>query len=279
VDLDEYRRTSYETWERMAPGWQRRREFIWETTQPVSEWLIHALDPTPGDRVLELAAGLGDTGLTLARMLGDHGHLILTDFSPNMIEAARQRAAELGIRNVEYRVMDAEHMDIEDESVDDVLCRWGFMLMANPGAALRETRRVLKPGGRLAFAVWDAPDRNPWSALPGAVMVERGHVPPPEPGAPGMFALADHGRVKDLLKGAGFKKVKLHEIPLEWRFEDFDQYWTFLTDLAGGFSVALEKVSEEERQNVRQALAERLEPFRNDGGYRLSGVSLGAVAR
>src|SRR4029450_13265076 len=107
-------------------------------------------------------------------------------------------------------VLDGEHLDLADDAVDGVICRWGYMLMADPAAALRETRRVLRPGGRLAFAVFTGPDENPWGALPAAVLVERGHMPPPEAGAPGLFALAD--RLSQLLAQAGFSEPRFEEV-------------------------------------------------------------------
>jgi len=122
--------------------------------------MIRELGPQPGDTVLELAAGAGDIGFEAAAIVGETGRLISTDFSPAMLEAAQRRGAELGIENVEYRVMDAEHLELDADSVDRVLCRFGYMLMADPAAALAETRRVLRPGGRLALAVWGAPERG-----------------------------------------------------------------------------------------------------------------------
>ncbi len=172
MDLDQYRRASHETWEAMACGWERDRAFIWDVTRTVGERMVAALDPKPAEIVLELAAGTGETGFAAARMVGSDGRLFSTDFSPAMVEAARRRGAELGLENVDYRVLDAERMDLPDASVDGVLCRYGYMLMADPAAALAETRRVLKPGGRLSFAVVGAPDRNPWAAVPGRVLVE-----------------------------------------------------------------------------------------------------------
>ena len=99
------------------------------------------------------------------------------------------------------------------------------MLMADPGAALSETRRVLHSGGPLAFAVWAAPERNPWAALPAKVLVERGHMPPPEPGSPGIFAMADPERIRDLVTGAGFGEPELEEIGFEFRYADADDLW------------------------------------------------------
>ena len=140
--------------------------------------------PRTGDTVLELAAGAGDTGFEAAAIVGERGRLISTDFSPAMLEAARRRGAELGVGNVEYRVIDAERIELDDDSVDGVLCRFGYMLMADPAAALAETRRVLRPGGRLALAVWGAPERNPFFGIIGIGLVQRGHMPPPEPRRP-----------------------------------------------------------------------------------------------
>jgi SAM-dependent methyltransferase len=146
---EEARQQSRESWGAVARGWYAQREELWKASRPVSEWMVRRLDPKPGDTVLELAAGLADTGLMAARLVGESGCVIVTDFTPEMVAAARRRAEELGVQNAEFRVLDAERMDLETDSVDGVLCRWAFMLMIDPPAALAETRRVLRPGGRL----------------------------------------------------------------------------------------------------------------------------------
>ena len=125
-----------------------------------------------------------------------------------MVEAAGRRAAELGLTNVELRAMEAEWIDLPTASVDAVLCRWGYMLLADPETALRETRRVLRPGGRVALAAWDAPDRNPWVAETGAELLARGLTAPPDPAAPSMFGFAAPGRIEELLLATGFDDVK-----------------------------------------------------------------------
>ncbi len=178
MDAEEYRRASLESWQAMAPGWERRRREMEEAAAPVRAWLIRELAPQPGDTVLELAAGPGETGFEAAALVGESGRLISSDMTPAMVDVARRRADELGLRNVEHRVLDAERIELEDDSVDGVLCRWGYMLMPNLAAALSETRRVLRPGGRLALAVWSGPERNPWVSLAGRMLVERGHVTP-----------------------------------------------------------------------------------------------------
>jgi SAM-dependent methyltransferase len=278
MDPDDYRRTSYETWGAMAPGWERRRDYIWETSRAVGEWMVRELDAKPGDTVLELGAGPGDTGFTAAAGLGDNGRLISTDFSPDMVEVARHRGVELGYQNVDYRVMDAERIELDSDSVDGVLCRFGYMLMANPAAALAETRRVLRPGGRLALAVWAAAERNPWAAIGGRMLVERGHMPPPEPEAPGIFSMGSEERTRALLEGAGFADVRIEEIPVRFAFRDVDDYVSFATETAGPFAMVIRGLSESEIDSIKAQLGEAFAPFPADGGYELPGVALAAVA-
>src|SRR5215218_8683135 len=200
---EDYRQASLGIWEQMAAGWEDERRSVWQASRVVGEWLVDALDPEPGETVLELAAGVGDTGFAAADRLGPSGRLISTDFSAPMIEAARRRAQELGISNAEFRTMDAERMDLEDGSVDGVLCRWGYMLMADPVAALSETKRVLRDGGRVAFSVWGDPARNLWASVPGRLVLEHTGAPHPDPQAPGIFAMASEERTRELLGAAG----------------------------------------------------------------------------
>ncbi|MCA1707860.1 MAG: class I SAM-dependent methyltransferase, partial [Actinobacteria bacterium] len=169
-----------------------------------------------------------------AAALGEEGRLISTDFAPNMMQAARAESQRLGLGNVGHRQLDAERLDLDNESVDGVLCRWGYMLMADPAAALRETRRVLRDGGALALSVWGCPEGNPWASIPGRALLEHTGASPPDPTAPGIFAMADPERTRSLLAAAGFEVQRWENLELSWRFQDFDAYWRFLTQLAGG---------------------------------------------
>jgi len=278
MELEEYRRAALESWQAMAAGWERRREEIERVTLPVGEWMVQALDPQPGDTVLELAAGPGGTGFAAAAMLGEQGRLISSDFSSEMVEVARRRAAELGPVTVEHRVIDAEEIPLDDDSVDGVLCRFGFMLMPDPRAALAESRRVLRPGGRLALAVWSTAADNPWVAIAGRILAERGLSPPPEPGGPGMFVLADEGRMRKLLEGAGFSIQRVERVPVLFEFDDVDDYIVRTTDLGGMFSRIWGEASEEDRAAITVRLAEDFAPFAVDGGYELPGVAVVAAA-
>ena len=275
---DDHRRMVYEIAEAIAPGWERWRARIEAVTAPVRERMIGDLAPRPGDTVLELAAGAGDTGFAAAAIAGERGRLISTDFSPAMVQVARRHAAELGLGNVDHRVMDAERIELDTDSVDGVLCRFGYMLMPDPAAALAETRRVLRPGGRLALAVWSAPERNPWATIGFGLLAERGHLPPPDPGAPGPFAMASEERTRALLAGAGFAAVRTEEMPVRFAFRDLDDYTTFTTDTGGAAAPVLRGLPADERAALERQLGAAFAPFRGAGGYELPGVALTAVA-
>src|SRR5262249_38073583 len=176
----EHRKQSYAIWQELARPWESGRDIIGGASRRVTEWLVDRLAPTRGQTIVELAAGTGETGLRAARQLGD-GRLISSDFAPLLGEAARRVAAQLGLHNVDFRVLDAEALDLGTASVDGAICRFGYMLMGNPAQALRETRRVLRPGGRLVLSVWGDPQRNPWAAVPASAMVALGHMPPRDP--------------------------------------------------------------------------------------------------
>jgi ubiquinone/menaquinone biosynthesis C-methylase UbiE len=275
---DAYRQRSYALWQQMADRWERGREVLWETTRPVSERLVQRLSPQEGETILELAAGAGETGFLAAYRLGDHGRLISSDFAPRMVEAARRVADELGITNAEFRVLDAERLELENASVDGAICRFGFMLMADPARALREARRVIRGGGRLAFSVFGEPESNPWMTLARGVMVERGHLSPPDPAEPGLFSLSDPDEIKTLLAEAGFAQGVVEQMEIGFRFGDGASLWAYVSELQGPIALAIAKLDDEERQAVRAAIEDGYAAFCENGGYRLPGLVINVLA-
>ena len=270
---------NYEIAEAIAPSWERRREDIESVCTPIRDWMVTEVRPSEGDTVLELAAGVGETGFQAAAAVGERGRLITTDFSPAMVDAARRRGTELGVKNVEYNVTDAEHVDLDADSVDGALCRFGYMLMADPAAALDETRRVLRPGGRLALASWGAPERNPFFGLIGMSLGLRGHIPPLEPPpAPGPFSMASPERTTALLEGAGFSEVRTEEIPVRFVLPDVDEYLSLIADTAGPIALVMRALPDAERAAVKQDVEEAFPRFAVEDRYELPGVALCAVA-
>jgi SAM-dependent methyltransferase len=266
IDLDVYRDRSHDNWNRIAGNWERNREYIWGATEPVSRRILELADVQAGETVLDIAGGTGDTGFLAAERVGADGKLIETDFAEEMVEAAKRAGDARGIDNAEYRVLDAEKMELGDDSVDRVISRWGYMLMGDPAAAFAETKRVLRDGGRLTFSVWTTPDQNLWAFLPGFEMIERGHIPPPEPGMPGIFALGETDRITELVTGAGFPEPEIEQIEVDWAYEDPDQHWQLTMELAGPLSDAINNLDEDERESVRLAVREKVEEAVSGGG-------------
>jgi ubiquinone/menaquinone biosynthesis C-methylase UbiE len=263
----------------VAPAWERYREQLFEAQRNVSEWLIDQVDPRPGQTVLELAAGPGETGFLAAERVGPTGTVISTDLGSGMVDAARRGAAARGLANVEFRVMDAQENDLADGSVDAVVCRFGIMLMPAPEMALRHARRVLRDGGRVAYAVWGPPDRNPWLAMLAMAVVQNGHQPPGDPfAAGGVFSLAQAERNAALLDSAGFADARVEELPGAFRYESFDDYWTMQTAVSGPLAVLVSSLPSEEASAIRSTVLAMVAPFESNGGYEFPSLAIGAFA-
>lgn len=263
-DAEGYRQASLESWEAAASGWERQQEAMRAFAAPVSHRMLDMLALQPGERVLELAAGMGETGMLAAELVAPLGGVVISDQAEAMLEGARRRALELGLSNVEFQALNAEWLDLPLASVDAILCRWGYMLMADPAAALAEARRVLRPGGRVALAVWDAIAANPWALLPGLELIERGLAPAPDPSSeprPGPFALGSAEQVRELLERAGFVEVRVEALDLARRQASFTELWETTLDLSPSFHDAVLSRQAAEIAEIEASLAERFAPY------------------
>ncbi|HWH12378.1 MAG TPA: methyltransferase domain-containing protein [Solirubrobacteraceae bacterium] len=279
MDADAHRLESLDAWEAAAAGWARRADWFAGATLPISHWMVDAVGLQPGHRVLELAAGAGETGFLAAELIAPGGRLICSDQASGMLELARARAAGLGLTNVEFKVIDAEWIDLPLASLDAVLCRFGYMLMADPAAALRETRRVLAPGGRVALAVWDRPEANPWSLISRDALVGHGLRKPPDPGTPGPFVLGDPNRVGELLEEAGFTDVELDAIDIVQRDPDFETWWAGHLDMSTLARTAVEQGDPETVAAAKSEIRASLAPYTaDDGTLEIPGRAILAAA-
>jgi ubiquinone/menaquinone biosynthesis C-methylase UbiE len=259
-DHEEQRRDCLERWDVASGRWEEAQVWLRQYAAPVSHWMIDALELQPGDRVLELAAGPGETGFLAAELIAPGGSLICSDQSDAMLKVARARAAELGLSDVDFRVINAESIALPVASIDAVLCRWGYMLMIDPQAAFVETRRVLSPGGRLALAVWDTVEANPWLAIPVQVIAEHGLGEPIDPQAPGAFALSDPDTLTAHLEEAGFTEIEIDAVDLERRAPNFEAWWEMQLDLSPS-GEAVRKADPAVASAVAAEVAHQLGPY------------------
>ncbi len=238
----------------------------------MSNWLVEAIHPQPGHRVLDLAAGIGETGFLAAELVAPGGSVIISDQAEAMLDAARARAQELGLRNVEFKSINAEWIDLPVASVDAVLCRWGYMLMADPGAALSETRRVLRSGGRLALAVWDDATRNPWLTLPAALFAERGLIPAPVPARPDRSRSAIASVCASCSTAPASRTSRSTPSRSTQRHPNFAAFWDQQLDLSRTFHDARdESAAGGERRRARRAGAPALPVRRHRWRSRAAG--------
>jgi SAM-dependent methyltransferase len=278
-DPDTLRAEILGRWEKAATGWGVHADRMREFGMPVSAWMIEHARLQPGQRVLELAAGPGDTGFLAAELVRPGGTLLSTDAAETMLEVARGRAAKLGIENVEFKRIELEWIDLDTASVDAALCKWGLMFTIDPEASLREVRRVLRPGGRIALAAWDQPDVNAWATIPTRALVELGHMAAPDPDEPGMFILSAPGRLQDLLESAGFVDVVVEAVQTPRSFAGLEQYVAETHDISSFFRDTFDPLPAPEREAVVQKIAELAQAHTaGDGSVSFTGRSLVAAA-
>ena len=278
--MDDYRAASLQGWSSVARDWARLTDRIDRQLQAAADWMIDALALEPGEHVLELAGGPGTVSLMAAPAVSPGGHVIYSDFAEPMVNAARERLQAEGAPSVEYRVIDAETIDLSDASVDAVGCRMGYMLMADPAAALRESARVLAPGGRIALAVWSDPGSNPWAALPMQAVASQLGAPPAPADAPGLWALADEARLTGLLEDAGFQSIRIEKLDDAVEFESAEQWIELTRGLAGPLKALLAKLDDDTRAAIAAHMREAAKPYElPDGRISMPQQMLTATAR
>src|SRR5205085_5184171 len=263
--------------DQVAAAWERYRTRLFEGQRPLSEWMVDRVDPRPGQTILELTSGPGETGFLAAERIGSDGRLISSDLNEGMVAAARRGAEARGLTNVECRVIDATDIDLPDASVDGILSRFGLMLVPERERAFAECRRVLRPGARLAYGVWGPMDRNHWLTDLVGALLQHGHAPQGDPLGPGgVFSLAGPQANRDLLTEAGFTDIEIEEIPGTMAYESFDEYWDVQTAVAGAISGLVRSLSDEQRAAVKATLEEMLAAFAStDGSYDLPSLAVG----
>ena len=277
-DAAKYKNAQREQWSKDGAAWRRCNPTLDRWYGDVTRQMLDLAWIQPGQRVLDIAAGAGEPAVSAAERVGPDGYVLATDISEGIVAIAAQVASERGLKQIETRVMDGEKLDLPDASFDAVLCRLGLMYMPQPVTALREWRRALKVGGRVAVIVYSTPDRNGWGSVPASIIRQRAQLPPPVPGQPGPFALGQPGALEDAFRRAGFADPEVHAVPVPHRAARAAEYVRVAREAFGGFNAMMAQLSPPEREAAWNEIEASMRSFESHGGFEAPGECLVAAA-
>ncbi len=258
-DVQRYKTDLRRDWDAAAAGWKKWWPVFERAAQHVSDRLADLAGVKPGSRVLDIATGIGEPAITVARRAGTSGRVIAIDQSAGMLAVAGERAAALGLKNIEFRESDAESLAISERDFDAVTCRWGLMFMPDLDAALTRLRDRLAPGGRLATAVWSTTDKVPMISVGAEAVRQLAGLPPPPPGALDPLRLADTSILKGALEATGFSDVAIERLNVAYEFESAETFAQFREDVSAPFRALLARQTPELRQKINGAVKEAAE--------------------
>jgi len=273
-DAAKYKNAQREQWNKDGAAWRRWNPILDRWYGEATRQMLDLARIRQGQRILDIAAGAGEPAVSAAERVGAGGYVLATDISEGIVELARQVAHECGLDQIETRVMDGEKPDLPDSSFDAVLCRLGLMYMPQPAAALREWRRVLRTGGRVAVVVFSTPDRNAWGALPASVIRRRAQRPPPAAGEPGPFSLGSPGILEGIFREAGFSNPEIRTVPAPHRMASAAEYVQVAREAFGGFNAMMAQLPAQERESVWNEVEDSLHSFESPDGFEAPGECL-----
>lgn len=254
-----------------AEQWRRGKRLRGETSEAVTEMMLDLANIQLGDRVLELAAGMGDLAVMTARRVGPNGFVLATDISTSMLDLAAETVREAGITNVETRVMDAEDINLAPDSFNAALCRSALMHFPNPIKALVGMSRVLKPSGKCAVTVFSTAEKNPFHGLPLAIVSRLAKIPAPSRGQPGMFALSGEGVLEECYTKAGFRDVVVRAVPVPRHFPSIAEAVSAMKDSFPRLQTLLTKLSNADRALAWSEIEQQMSQFEGPSGFETPG--------
>ena len=255
--LEEIREQQRASWNKFSPSWKKWDDLNMSLLKPMGNEIISIINPQGVDVVLDIAAGTGEPGLTIATMLKG-GKVIITDLSEDMLEIARENAMKRDIKNVETRVCDVCALPFADNTFDAISCRLGFMFFPDMLLAAKEMIRVVRPGGKIAVSVWNVLESNFWITAILGVINRHIELPATMPDTPGMFRCTEDRLIYDLFLKASLKNCQQKEITAKMNFKTADVYWSMMTEVITIVVSALNKVDAEMKENIRKEVFQEL---------------------
>jgi ubiquinone/menaquinone biosynthesis C-methylase UbiE len=253
--LEDIRDQQKQSWNKFSRGWKKWDDLTMEFLRPMGQEIIAAIKPSGNDNILDVAAGTGEPGLTIATMLKG-GKVVITDLAEDMLSVAKENAVKRGITNIETKSCDVCELPFADNSFDAISCRFGFMFFPDMQLAANEMARVLKPGGRIATSVWNFPERNFWVTATMGTITKLMELPPPPSGAPGMFRCCKPGLMKEIFQKAGFKNIAEKEVTSKLNCGTVERYWSMMTEIGAPIVAALSKADDAMRQKIKEQVFE-----------------------
>jgi SAM-dependent methyltransferase len=269
---DEIRDVQRAAWAGLSAGWEKWDSVIMDQLGPVGTAMIERLDIADDQRHLDVAAGTGEPGLTIAR-LAPAGYVVLTDLSAEMLGIAARRADARGITNVETRVCSADDLPFGDAAFDSISVRFGYMFFPDVARATAEFARVLKPGGRLCSSVWVRREENPWTAIVMRAIAAEKALAPPDPDGPGMFRCAAPGYLSARYEAAGLREITEWDVGVELVTRSPAQYWEMISEHVSLAVAALAQVGEPARERIAKAVMAQASAYERDGRIRIPGMA------
>jgi enediyne biosynthesis protein CalE5 len=259
-------------WDSVAAGWDGWLEWTERNFSSLSEWFTEAAGWAPGVRALDIACGAGYPALTGARRIQPDGRQVATDISPAMVAVVSRRASAVGLNNIECLEMDAENLRFDDQSFDAVTNAYGLMFCPDPTRAMTEAYRVLKGGGRFAFATWDDSSKSPFFDVITSIAAPILSLPAPDPAAPGPFRLASALRLDSMLRASGFSRVEVESRTATFECASVAEYCQLFSDVAWKARIAA--LTDAQLARFHDAVRHAAQPFMVNGRLRMIATSL-----
>jgi ubiquinone/menaquinone biosynthesis C-methylase UbiE len=266
-NAEQFKAQQRQMWDNVAKGWQSWWQTFERGAQGVSDKIVELPQLKPGDKVLDVATGIGEPAITAARKVEPNGKVIATDISPQMLAIAKTRAKSLGLDHlIEFRESDAETLDLPKSTFNAVLSRWGLMFLPNLPMALTKIKQLLVPNGMLSAAVWSVPSKVPLLDLPFSIVRKQINAPAPSPGTPGPFALADEANLVRLFSQAGFKDTRVETLKITFSFDSPESFTRFHQQIAAPIQAMLANQADERKSQVWNSITEAVWQYADSHG-------------